>query len=254
MQRPPGHGTGPRTGTERIEVPVPTPAAAVRNALAPVGNAGIDGLRLRRLPVVPEVRLYLADDAILLQARLEAQDGRRLATPYWADAWAGGQAVARYVLDHPHLVAGRRVLDVASGSGVAAIAAAVAGAAAVTANDIDPYALAAIALNASASGVAVTVNGDNLLAGDGGGPDVVLAGDVFYDSEMAGLMLAFIERAAARGAVVLVGDPGRGHLPRHRLRVVATYPALRGSAGQDAQVTEVHVLRPTTSRVANRPA
>jgi predicted nicotinamide N-methyase len=227
---------------------VPTPATAVRNTLVPVGAAGTDGLRLRRLPLVPEVRLYLADDAILLQARLEAQNGGRLATPYWANAWAGGQAVARYVLDHPHLVAGRRVLDVASGSGLAAIAAAVAGATAVTANDIDPYALAAIALNASASGVAVAVNGDDLLAGDGGDPDVVLAGDVFYNSEMAGLMLAFIKRAAARGAVVLVGDPGREHLPRHQLSVVATYPAVTGGAAQDAQVTEVHVLRPRTSR------
>lgn len=219
----------------------------MRNVVVPADAAGTDGLRLRRLPFIPEVRLHLADDAILLQARLEAPGGRRL-TPYWADAWAGGQAVARYVLDHPHLVAGRRVLDVASGSGLAAIAAAIAGAASVTANDTDPYALAAIPLNASASGVAVAVNGDDLLSGDGGDADVVLAGDVFYDSEMAGQVLAFIERATARDAVVLVGDPGREHLPRHRLRVVATYPAVRGSAAQDAQVTEAHVLQPATAQ------
>jgi predicted nicotinamide N-methyase len=225
---------------------VPTPAATVRNAVVPAGTAASDGLRLRRLPLIPEVGLYLADDAILLQARLEAQDGRRPVIPYWAAAWAGGQAVARYVLDHPHLVAGKRVLDVASGSGLAAIAAAVAGAAAVTANDIDPYALAAIALNASASGVRVAVNGDDLLSGDGGDADVVLAGDVFYNREMAGLMLAFIERVAARGAIILVGDPGREHLPRHQLRVVASYPAMTGGAAQDAQVTGVHVLAPTS--------
>jgi predicted nicotinamide N-methyase len=223
---------------------------AIRDSVVPEGVvAARDGLRLRRLPFVPEVRLHLADDAILLQAKLEAQAGVRLFTPFWADAWIGGQSVARYILDHPHIVAGRRVLDVASGSGLAAIAAAVAGAAAVTANDIDPYALAAITLNMAASGVTVEVNGDDLLAGDGGDADVVLAGDVFYNREMADRMLAFLERVAARGAVILVGDPGRDHLPSDRLRVVSSYTTISASAPQDAQITRGHVLQPISSRV-----
>lgn len=228
---------------------MPTPAVAVRNAVVPEGVSAPDGLRLRRLPFVPEVRLYLADDAILLQAKLEAQAGERLVTPFWADAWVGGQSVARYILDHPHIVAGRRVLDVASGSGLVAIAAALAGAATVTANDIDPYALAAIALNMSASGVTVTVNGDDLLSGDGGDAEVVLAGDVFYNREMSERMLAFLERVAARGATILVGDPGRDHLPHDRLQVISSYTTITGSAPQDAQITRAHVLQPINSRV-----
>jgi predicted nicotinamide N-methyase len=145
-------------------------------------------------------------------------------------------------------VAGKRVLDVAAGSGLVAIAAAVAGAARVTANDIDPYALSAIALNASANRVTVAVNGDDLLCGDCGDADVVLAGDVFYETRMAARMLAFIDRVAARPALVLVGDPGRDHLPRHRLRVVASYPVTSVSAPQDALVTRVDVLQPIAGR------
>jgi predicted nicotinamide N-methyase len=210
--------------------------------------AGCDGLRLATLTFVPEVRLHLADDAILLRARLEAAAGRRLAQPFWADAWVGGQAVARYVLDHPELVAGRRVLDVASGSGLVAIAASVAGAADVTANDIDPYAVAAIALNARANGVDIDVRSGDLLGGDGGEADVVLAGDVFYGQEMSRRMLRFLERATARGARVLVGDPGRAHLPRNRLAVVAEYPVSTFGSPQDAQVARVQVLQPITRR------
>jgi predicted nicotinamide N-methyase len=223
---------------------VPTTFAEIRRAIAPTGTTAADGLRLRRLPFVPEVQLHLADDAILLRARLEAQAGHRLAAPYWADAWLGGQAVARYILDRPWLVAGKRVLDVASGSGLGAIAAAVAGAKTVTANDIDPYALAAIALNASANGVTVAVNGDDLLTGDCDDADVILAGDVFYEPEMTGRMVAFIDRVVARAALVLVGDPGRDHLPQHRLQVIASYPVMAVSAPQDAQITRVHVLQP----------
>jgi predicted nicotinamide N-methyase len=233
------------TGGQRNEdIFVPTPNAAVLDAVVPTGVSGWDGLHLESLPFIPEVRLHLADDAILLQARFEAQAGKRLPQPFWADAWVGGQAVARHVLDHPHLVAGRRVLDVASGSGLVAIAAAVAGAASVTANDVDPYALAAIALNAHVNDVSVAVTGGDLLAGDGGDAEVVLAGDVFYNPELAGRMLAFVERVAARGALVLVGDPGRAHLPRHRLRVVAGYPITSIGAPQDALLTRTHVLQP----------
>ncbi|MGI5175148.1 class I SAM-dependent methyltransferase [Dactylosporangium sp. CA-152071] len=202
---------------------------------------GIDGLRLARLPFVPETRLYLADDAIVFWARLEAQVGPGL-TPFWANAWAGGQALARYVLDHPQVVTGRRVLDVASGSGLVAIAAAKAGAAEVTANDIDLYALAAVTMNAAANAVTVTVNEGDLLDGDGGDADLILAGDAFYHPELASRMLGFLRRAAARHARVLVGDPGRGHLPHWWLKVLTSYRVRGLGAAEDAELTEVSVL------------
>jgi predicted nicotinamide N-methyase len=206
------------------------------------GPAGADGVGLSTVPLVPEVSLHLADDAIVLRARLEAQRGAALPPPFWADAWAGGQAVARYVLDHPEIVAGRKVLDVASGSGLVAIAAAMAGARNVTANDIDPYALTAIALNARTNGVAVEISRVDLLDGDSGDADVVLAGDVFYTDLLAERMLSFLHRAAARGARVLVGDPGRSYLPHDRLDVVATYQVSMLGAPQDAQIRKVYVL------------
>ncbi|MCW2639291.1 MAG: methyltransferase [Dactylosporangium sp.] len=204
--------------------------------------AGFDGLRLAEVPFVPELCLHLAEDAIVLRARLEAEVGGALPPPFWADAWAGGQAVARYVLDHPDVVAGLRVLDVAAGSGLVAIAAAVAGAAAVTANDIDPYALAAIRLNAHANGVTVDANRGDLLDGDGDGAEVVLAGDVFYSESMAERMLSFLQRAAKRGARVLVGDPGRAYLPHDRMEVVASYQVSMMGAAEDAQIRHAYVL------------
>src|SRR4051812_18863483 len=143
------------------------------------GVAGLDGLRLEEVPFAPDIRLHIAEDAVVLQARLEAAAGHAPPPPYWANAWAGGPALARYVVEHPDLVAGRHVLDVASGSGLVAIVAAAAGAASVTANDIDRYALAAIALNARTNGVDVDVTSGDVLDGDGDGADVVLAGDVF---------------------------------------------------------------------------
>jgi predicted nicotinamide N-methyase len=209
------------------------------------GAAGSDDLRLAAVPFVPEIRLHVAEDAIVLRARLEACAGRELPHPFWADAWVGGQGLARYILDHPDTVAGRHVLDVASGSGLVAVAAALAGAATVVANDIDPFALSAISLNARANGVVVQVRAGDLLAGDGGNADVVVAGDVFYGPDMAARMLRFLRRATARGAQVLVGDPGRGHLPDGWLEVVASYPVSMLGAPEDAQLTQVHVLRPT---------
>jgi predicted nicotinamide N-methyase len=179
--------------------------------------------RLAPPSFVPEVTLYQADDAIALWERTEALAGTRLAPPFWAFAWAGGQALARYLLDHPDLVAGRRVLDLAAGGGVVAVAAAKAGAARVVATEVDPAALIALRLNAAANEVTITgVLGDVL---DGpADADVVTAGDVFYSREMAARMLAFLERAAAGGALVLVGDPGRAYVPRERLSRVAVYP------------------------------
>jgi predicted nicotinamide N-methyase len=196
------------------------------------------------VPLVPEVRLLLAEDAILLWARLEAGVGQPLPPPFWASAWMGGQALARYVLDHPDEVAGCHVLDVASGSGLVAIAAARAGARSVTANDVDSYAIAAIQENARANDVVVTTHLGDLLAGSGDGADVVLAGDVLYSDSMADVVLPFLARAAARGARVLVGDPDRGHVPHEWLETVASYPVPFSGAPEDAQIESTNVLAP----------
>jgi predicted nicotinamide N-methyase len=214
----------------------------LRELLAP-GAAGLDQLHLAEVPFLPEVRLHLAEDAIVLWARMEAVTGQTLPPPFWASAWAGGQALARYVLDHPQVVAGRRVLDLAAGSGLVAVAAAKAGAASVTANDVDPYALAAIPLNARANGVEVGIRGGDLLSGDGAGAEVVLAGDVFYSREMSERVLGFLDRVAERTGSVLVGDPGRAYLPKERLEVVATYRVPIVGALEDAEVKQTDVLR-----------
>ncbi len=204
-------------------------------------GSGLDRLRLAEVPFVPEVRLYVAEDATVWWARMEARSQAMPVPPFWASAWAGGRAVARYVLDNPEIVAGRRVLDVASGSGLVAIAAGKAGASSVIANDIDPYAVAAIRLNAAANAVPVIESHADLLDGDGGDAEVVLAGDVFYIEPMASRMLAFLERAAARGAQVLVGDPGRRHLPADRVQILASYRIPPADAYADAQLGSMHV-------------
>jgi predicted nicotinamide N-methyase len=192
--------------------------------------------RLTRVPHVPEVRLHLADEVY----RLWERTGR---LPFWAFAWPGGLALARHLLDHPGLVRDRSVLDLASGSGLIAIAAALAGASAVTAAEVDPLAAAAIALNAAANQVGVAVTLRDLLDGDGGDTEVVLAGDVFYEEPMARRVLPFLQRAQARGAHVLVGDPGRAYLPPGRFTALAVQavPALR--VLEDAEVKQVTIWR-----------
>ncbi|MFF5179852.1 class I SAM-dependent methyltransferase [Micromonospora sp. NPDC000316] len=205
---------------------------------------GLDRLRLVPTPFVPEVRLYLADDAIVWWARMEAAAGHALPPPYWASAWAGGQALARHLLDHPELAAGRRVLDLAAGSGLVAIAAALAGAARVVANDIDPYAVAAVTVNARANQVAVDASGDDLLDGADTEADLVVAGDVFYSRAMSDRVLPFLRRIAAAGADVLVGDPGRGHLPADQMTVLADYPVPTTEPSVDSSLRHVQVLRP----------
>ena len=173
-------------------------------------------------PVVPELVLHLADDMDAAWADLQAElDDGDLPPPFWAFAWLGGQAVARYVLDQPEEVRGRSVLDLATGSGLCALAAVLAGASATRAVDVDPVAVEAVGLNAEANGLHVTAECADLLDAPPPAVDVLLAGDVFYDAEMAARVEPWLRTAAASGTVVLVGDPGRHYLPRTGLEQVA---------------------------------
>lgn len=146
-----------------------------------------------------------------------------VAPPFWAFPWAGGQALARYILDHPDLVRGKRVLDLASGSGLVAIAAALAGAAETTANDIDPMCEAAVGLNAELNSVAIHYLAGSLLEASPPACDVILAADVFYEQTPARLFRAFLEKAHAAGITIFAGDPGRTYFPRDAFRQVAEY-------------------------------
>jgi predicted nicotinamide N-methyase len=194
--------------------------------------------RPRRPGLVPEVVLHVADDVVALWEALERERGSAPEEPpFWAAAWPGGQALARYVLDHPETVAGRPVLDLGSGSGLVAVAAAWAGAASVTASEIDPFGRAAVAVNAAANGVpAIAVVGD-LLGAEPPAGATVLAGDVCYDRAMTERVLPFLDRACARGSVVLVGDPGRPYLPRERLVEVAGYAVPDADGGGPRRAT-----------------
>jgi len=196
-------------------------------------------------PILPELRLWLADDPFDLWERTEEATGTvGLPPPFWGFAWAGGQALARYLLDHPDVVRGRRVLDVAAGCGVVAIAACRAGAADVTATEVDPFAAAAVERNAATNRVRVRALLADVLDGGADGAEVVLAGDVCYNRTMARRVLGFLRRAAAAGARVLIGDPGRAYLPRAGLRVLARYdvPVSRALEDRDVKPTTVWEL------------
>ena len=194
-------------------------------------------------PHVPEIFLHLADEAHELWRRTEdelAEIG--LPPPFWAFAWAGGQGLARYVLDHPETVRDRNVLDFASGSGLVAIAAAMAGASSVVAADIDPFCQTAIRLNTEVNGVTVEFSGVDLIGTDAGW-DVVLAGDVFYDADFAGRLVSWFENLAARGAKILIGDPGRAYLPKSGLEKLAVYEVPVTRALEDAEIKRTTVWR-----------
>jgi predicted nicotinamide N-methyase len=199
---------------------------------------------LAEVPGVPGLLMHQADDAIALWERTEhAADGAALAPPFWAFAWAGGQAVARHLVDAPDTVADRRVLDFACGGGVVALAAARAGAASVLAVDIDRYAIAATRLNAAANALAVDARLADLLDGEPPEVDVVLAGDVSYSREMTARVFGFLDKARARGADVLIGDPGRAYLPRERLVEVGRYTVPVPLALEDATSKSASVWR-----------
>ena len=201
--------------------------------------------RLLPVPHAPEIRLHVADEATALWQKTEEElEEVGLPPPFWAFAWAGGQALARYVLDHPEVVDGRSVVDFASGSGLVAIAAARAGALQVTASDLDPFAVAAIRLNADANGVAGRIEpvSDDLLAGEPAA-DLVLAADVFYECDLARAVTDWLTRLQARGATILIGDPGRTYLPRDRLECLETYAVPVSRLLEDTEIKRSHVWR-----------
>ena len=198
--------------------------------------------RATPVPGLEPLALWQADELTPIWEATEADlERHRMGPPFWAFAWAGGQAVARLLRDDPARVAGRRVLDLACGSGLLAVAARRLGAAEAAANDVDPFCEAAVALNAELNDVSVRWLGGDLFSAGPPAFDVILAGDVFYEQEMARRFLAYLQAARAAGADVLVGDPGRTYFPRDAFRRVAEYDV--------ATTTEIESMTLKTARV-----
>ena len=203
-----------------------------------------DNTEVTAPPLAPEVKLYLATEAVPLWQKTEEELGELgLPPPFWAFAWAGGQALARYVLDHPDIVRKRNVVDLASGSGLVAIAAMKAGAARVLAADIDGFALAAMRLNAELNGVAIDMTGMDLLAAPPPSADIILVGDLFYEKGLAERCFAWLWRAEVQGSTVLIGDPGRSYLPRQKLDKLAEYAVPVTRDLEDAEIKHSAVWR-----------
>ena len=205
-------------------------------------------MRLVPVPALPEIRFYTAHPGSGLRRLVDPEDdddadAPEPQPPYWAYAWAGGAVLARYILDHPMTVAGRRVLDLGAGSGIVGIAAAKAGAREVIAAEIDRNGLAALALNAAANGVSITVVYGDITRGSPPLVDLVLAGDVFYGQDVAERVMPFFDRCLTAGIEVLVGDPGRAYLPRSRLRLLAEYQVPDFGDAKDAAPRPSGVFR-----------
>jgi len=191
-------------------------------------------------PLVPEIRLYLATEVVpLWRATEDELEKMGVPPPYWAFAWAGGQALARYLLDHPETVAGKRVLDIGSGSGLVAIAAARAGAASILAADIDAFSIAAIRLNAAANSATIAVTQDDLIGAEGDW-DVILVGDLFYERPLAERLLAWL-KTLDRPA--LLGDPGRNYFPKTQVERLALYNVQTSRDLEDREIRETGVYR-----------
>jgi predicted nicotinamide N-methyase len=191
-------------------------------------------------PLVPEIRLYLATEVVpLWRATEEELEKMGVPPPYWAFAWAGGQALARYILDHPEQIMGKHVLDIGSGSGMVAIAAAKAGAASVLAADIDAFSIAAIRLNAVANGATVAVTQDDLIGAEGDW-DVILVGDLFYERPLAERLLAWLKTL---GCPALLGDPGRSYFPKDQVEPLAVYNVQTSRDLEDREIRETGVYR-----------
>jgi predicted nicotinamide N-methyase len=194
------------------------------------------------VPLVPEVRTWQATEVTPLWHATWAELGDWDDSPFWAFPWAGGQALARYLLDHPEAVRGRRVFDFASGSGLVAIAALLAGAASAVAADIDPFCAAVIPLNAALNGVALEVRAGNAIGDPLEGFDLLVAGDVFYERRMGNDSMAWFRQLAGRGLRVLAGDPGRLHSPRQGTRDLAAYEVPSSTEIEDRPLLRTWVL------------
>ncbi|MGM0559553.1 MAG: class I SAM-dependent methyltransferase [Pseudomonadota bacterium] len=194
--------------------------------------------------LVPEIPLHLASKVMpLWHATEEELEQMEIPPPYWAFAWAGGQALTRFLLDNPDRVRGKRVLDFAAGSGLSAIAAARCGAREVVASEIDPLALAAIQLNAELNQVQLHVMDEDFLGRGDGAWDLLLAGDVCYEQPMADRAFAWLAQQAAAGADVLMGDPGRSYLPAQGLEALAVYRVPTNRELEDSEVRRTTVWR-----------
>lgn len=203
--------------------------------------------RLQPVPNAPEISLWLADEITPIWRLTEEELGEMgLPPPFWAFAWAGGQGLARWLLDNPAEVAGKRVLDLAAGSGLVGVAAMRAGAAAVLCADIDPFCAAAVALNATANGVTLAFTDADLLDAAPPEADVICAGDVFYEQPMAGRILAWLTEAAGRGSRILVGDPLRTYFPKSGFDLLTEYsvPTTRELEDNAVKRTRVWTLTP----------
>lgn len=197
-------------------------------------------------PLVPEVKLHLAHEAVPLWQKTEDELGEMgLPPPFWAFAWAGGQALARYVLDRSSTVKNLKVLDLATGSGLVAIAASQAGAANTTAADIDEFATTAAEMNAELNQVSLDIQFENLLPHEPPLVDVILVGDLFYEKSLAALCLAWLRQAQGRGTRIFIGDPGRSYLPRDQLEKLAEYnvPVTRDLEDAEIKRTAVWQLK-----------
>jgi predicted nicotinamide N-methyase len=203
-----------------------------------------ENTRLLSPPLVPELKLHLAEESVPIWLKTEEELGEiNVPPPYWAFAWAGGQALARYLLDHPETCRGHNVIDLGTGSGLTAIAAAMTGASTVLAADIDNFALAACRINAAANAVEFATTSADLLAARPAAAGVILVGDLFYERNLADRVLAYIDAAKANGAAVYIGDPQRNYFPRDRFTLLASYQVPVTRELEDSEIKKTAVWR-----------
>jgi len=234
---------------DRVRQTTGVTAAAARRAFV------LRHTRLQPVPGLEEIRLHLADEVLPLWHAVQVETGDPdTPLPYWAVAWGGGLAVARYLRDRPEVVTGQRVLDLAAGSGLCAIAASQAGASAVIAADIDAFAAAAIAINARANALRVTVVQRDVIGEEPPDVDVILAGDCWYEAGLAARVLPWLRSAEERGIRVVIGDPGRPHLPIDELVELASYEVRTTTELEDLGLRQgrIYALRAATPRRPTR--
>lgn len=219
-------------------------ASGGKNGLLPAREFILENTRLQSLPHVPEVTLHLGDDVMVIWEKVTEYLGETAAPPpFWAFAWPGGQAIARYLLDNRHVVARKRVLDFATGSGLCAIAAMLAGADGALGSDLEPLCRDAVALNAEVNGVHVSFTPRDLLRVDPPEVDLILAGDICYEQPLAAAVLPWLRRAQSRGIDVLIGDPGRTYFPTEGMIRLAQYAVPTAHGLEDRDIKEAGVFR-----------